>query len=58
MGVARPLGKLEPPDLTVQKLQSQLRRERRLRLEAENQTRRFHALLIAERVRKIQGKTP
>ena len=56
MGTARPLQKLEQRDLRVQKLEAQLRHERRLRAEAEAQVKKFHALLIAERIRKIQAR--
>jgi hypothetical protein len=34
-------------------LENQLERERALRDEAERNTNRFHALLIAERIRKL-----
>ena len=40
-------------DQRCRRLRGALKRERRLRREAEANAKRFHALLIAERIRKI-----
>jgi hypothetical protein len=37
-------------------LERQLERERQLRLEAERNANRFHALLIAERIRSLPAR--
>jgi hypothetical protein len=37
-------------------LENQLERERALRLEAERNANRFHALLIAERIRSLPAR--
>lgn len=52
---ARPLFKVDR-DRTITDLKSELAAERRLRLEAEKNARRFHALLLQARVAALPAR--
>lgn len=52
MGEARPLQKLKEPT-PVQLLHRELQAERRRRIAAEAQVRKFHALLLQERIKNV-----
>ncbi len=52
---ARPLFKLDA-DQKIRRLERMLANERRLRKEAEENTRKFHALLIAERIKHLPAR--
>ena len=57
MGSARPLFRLLERDTRIAKLKAEfkaeIRKERQLRKDAEANAKRFHAMLIAERIRKL-----
>jgi hypothetical protein len=52
---ARPLFKVDR-DRRITDLKAEVERERALRLEAERNANRFHALLIAERIRSLPAR--